>query len=348
MRSVVRIANGLIEHGHSVRILYRRPAPDLRDIGRRIYVALRFRRGNDWLRSFPGEAIPYDAVTPSLVGENDLIIGVGVNCVLAVESLPSECGHKVHNSRGVEPWWKDEMARAWGLSMPRIVVGSHLETLMREAGSDDPIFVAHNGIDRSEYYPSVPEDDRNGVGTVFHGGDVKDPALILETLNRLADRRPSLPLYVFGTFPRPQGLPQRATYVRYPSLAAARALYSRSLVWFLASRNEGLPNPLLEGMACGCALVSTDCGGASDIVKHNHNGLIVPVSDAGAMTKSIELVLDDSTLRKRFVANSSAVLDSFTWPQAIDTFEWALKSIAGGASDDIRTLVHSVQTASNA
>ena len=347
MRSVVRIATGLIEHGHSVRVFYRRPSFDIRDIGRRLYLALRFRRGHDWLRSFPGEAIPYDAITAALVGENDLVIGVGVKCVLAVEDLPAECGLKVHNSRGVEPWWKDEMARAWQLSMPRIVVGSHLESLMRVAGCNDSIFVAHNGIDRTDYFPSLPEHACDGVGTVYHGGDVKDPGLILETLNRLADRRPSLPLYVFGTFPRPGGLAQRATYVRFPSLAAARELYSRSLVWFLASRNEGLPNPLLEAMACHCALVSTDCGGASDIVKHNYNGLIVPVGDASAMVESIEQILDDSILRKRFVTDSSSVLEKFTWPLAIDTFERALETIAGRAWVDVRAPRRPVQTASH-
>jgi len=347
VRSVVRIATGLIDHGHSVRILYRRQPPDIRDFGRRLYTAVRFRRGHDWLRSFPGEAIAYDSITPSLVGKNDLVIGVGVMCVLAIANLPPECGLKVHNSRGVEPWWKDEMTRAWTLPMPRIVVGSHLVALMREAGCDDPIFIARNGIDRTDYFPSLPEHVRDGVGTVYHGGDVKAPGLILETLNRLADRRPSTPLYVFGTFPRPRGLPRSAKYTRYPSLAAARELYSRSLVWFLASRNEGLPNPLIEGMACGCALVSTDCGGASDIVDHNHTGLIAPVGDADAMVESIEHLLDDSNIRNRFVANSSVVLEQFTWPRAIETFEGALKAIATGKPAEVGTPKRSFQTASH-
>jgi glycosyltransferase involved in cell wall biosynthesis len=332
VRSVVRIAAGLIERGHAVRILYRHQPPDLRDAVRRVYLAFRYRRGHAWLNSFPGEAVAYETLTADLVGANDLVIGVGVSCVLLIAELPPPCGIKVHNCRGVEPWRRDDMARAWALPMPRIVVGSHLVPLMRHARSDDPIFVAHNGVDCAEYFPSLPEKARDGVGTVYHGGDVKDPELILSALLKLSRLRPSLPQYVFSTFPRPRRLPADATFVRFPALVAARELYSRSLVWFLASRNEGLPNPLLEGLACGCALVSTDCGGAADIIEHGRGGLIVPVGDADAMVQSVLRLLDDAALRKRFVAASSETLENFTWPRAIDAFEHAITAIAEGTT----------------
>jgi len=342
VRSVVRIASGLIERGHLVRILYRRLPSDFRDLVRRMYLALRFRRGHTWLRSFPGEALAFTSLTPDQVGANDVVIGVGVSCVLTIADLPPHCGIKIHNCRGVEPWCQGDMDRAWALPMPRIVVGAHLVPLMRQAGSDDPIFVAHNGVDRADYFPSLPENARDGVGTVYHGGNVKDPTLILDTLNGLADRRPSLPLYVFGTFPRPPRLPRRATYVRFPSLTVSRELYSRSLVWFLASRNEGFGNPLVEGAACGCALVSTDCGGASDIIEHGRSGLIVPVGDADAMVHSILRLLDDVAMRKRFVSASKQTLDRFAWPAAIRQFESALVTIVSQPSSAARQRVQSV------
>jgi len=342
VRSVVRIACGLIERGHSVRILYRHQRSDLRDLLRRMCLAVRYRRGHAWLRSFPGVALPYETLTPDRVGTNDVVIGVGISCVLEIADLPPRCGVKVHNCRGVEPWRKDDMVRAWALPMPRIVVGSHLVPLMREAGSDDPIFVAPNGVDGAAYFPAFPESFRDGVGTVYHGGDVKDPELILIVLQTLSRLRPSLPLRVFGTFPRPGRLPQTATFVRFPSLAAARELYSRSLVWFLASRNEGFGNPLVESAACGCALVSTDCGGASDIIEHGRSGLIVPVGDADAMVQSILRLLDDAALRKRFVSASEPTVDRFAWPTAIRQFESALVTIASQPSSVARQCVQSV------
>jgi len=327
VRSVLRIATGLASRGHQVRVLYRHPRRKPRDLARTYYLKLRYGGGEHWRRRLPDVVHPYRTLTPELVGSNDVVIGVGVSCVLEIADLPERCGIKVHNSRGAEPWIVEKMSAAWRLSMPRIVVGSHLVELMRQRGSDDPISVAHNGVDRAEYFPALPPEARDGVGTVYHGGVAKDPKLILNVLNALHERCPSTPLYVFGTFPRPKALPHKATYVRFPKLPVARDLYSRSLVWFLASRNEGLPNPLLEAMACGCAVVSTDCGGASDIITHGENGLIVPVGDAEAMTSAILELLRDEPLRRRFTLACTEVLERFTWPAAVASFETALLSI---------------------
>lgn len=336
VRSVVRIAHGLAARGHSVRILYRQSPPSVRDRLRDFYLRARHRRRSNWLANFPGEAVPYAKLTPPIAGQNDVIIGVGVSCVLEIAGLPDECGHKVHNSRGVEPWIPDQMAAAWRLRMPRIVVGSHLVGLMRQAGSTDPIYVARNGVDTNAYYPARPESERTAVGAVFHGGGVKDPGLLIATFQRLRRMRPDLPLLCFGSFPRPREL-RHMEYIRLPSLAVARDCYSRCRVWFLTSRNEGLPNPLLEAMACGCAVVSTDCGGAGDIIEHQRTGLLIPVGDAEAMFASILRLLDDHELRRRLVANGAQTVHRFNWPDAVEAFESALESILAapiGSSQD--------------
>lgn len=331
VRSVLRVARGLIERGHELTIYYRADRSDVWDRFRRLYHALRYKRGRGWLGDFAGNAVPYRALTDEVVGDHDILIGVGVASVLEIADLPERCGIKVNNSRGIEPWCLQEMYKAWSLPMPRIVVGSHLVKLMREAGSDDPIFVAPNGIDAKDYYPSQPESARNGVGVVYHGAEVKDPRLITNVLQQLAQRRPHLPFYAFSTFPNPGNLPARTTFIRFPSLAAARDLYSRCQVWFMASRNEGFGNPLLEAASCGCALVSTDCGGASDIIEHGKSGLIVPVGDVEAMVSAIERLLDDEKLRLELQAQAMRTSKRFTWENAIDDFERALITIAAGS-----------------
>jgi glycosyltransferase involved in cell wall biosynthesis len=327
------VATGLIDRGHELTVYYREDRGDLWDILRRFYHALRYKRGRGWLGAFAGRTVPYRELTADVVGDHDVLIGVGVACVLEIAGLPDRCGVKVNNCRGIEPWRLDEMYQAWSLPMPRIVVGSHLVKLMREAGSNDAIFVAPNGIDAEDYFPSQPESLRDGVGVVYHGADVKDPELTVAVLRRLAERRPKLPFYVFSTFPDPGSLPVATRFVRFPSLPAARDLYSRSKVWFMSSRNEGFGNPLLEAASCGCALVSTDCGGAGEIITHERNGLIVPVSDVDAMLKAIERLLDDEDLRAEFRAQSLQTVQRFTWEHAIHVLEQALNAIASQHSE---------------
>lgn len=338
VRSVLRVATGLNKRGHDVVVLHRSGRADLWDNVRQVYHSIRYGRGRGWLDSFKGRAVAYRTLTAEIAGENDAIVGVGVGCVLEMQHLPENCGVKVHNSRGVEPWCADAMRDAWSISMPRIVVGTHLVKLMREAGSMDPIYVAPNGIDASDYFPSLPESKRDGAGVVYHGAAVKDPELILEVLRRLSVRRSSMPLYVFSTFPRPATLPRKTQFVRFPSLPVARDLYSRSQVWFMASRNEGFGNPLLEAASCGCVPVSTECGGAADIIEHNQSGLLTPVGNAEALVSSIERVLDDDELRMRLRKGAQETAKRFSWDHAITSFESALKSIVrdAGASASYR------------
>jgi glycosyltransferase involved in cell wall biosynthesis len=104
------------------------------------------------------------------------------------------------------------------------------------------------------------------------------------------------------------------------------------LVWFCASRSEGFGLPPLEAMACGCAVVSTDCGGPSDFISSGVNGFLVPVGDREQLSLRILQLLDDDDLRSRFVTASQATLDQFPWSGAIDRFEEALESILTSAS----------------
>ncbi|HWX19234.1 MAG TPA: glycosyltransferase family 4 protein [Candidatus Binatia bacterium] len=326
-RVVTEYARGLLKRGHHARILYGRHNLRVRDALRDTYLRLRYSSRDNWLRSFPGEAVAYDKLTPELAGRNDAVIGVGANCTLSIASLPGWCGVKVHNCHGRELSNMERMRTAWELRMPRIVVASYLEREMRARGCEDEIYTVHNGVESEEYFPALPEEARSGVGTVFHGAYTKGPELILGVFQQLHQLSPSTPLMMFGSYPRPAGLPAGTKYVRLPSIAQARGLYSRAEVWFCGSRSEGFPGPVLEAMACGCALVSTDCGGSADQIQDGHSGYLVPVDDVEAMTGRILNLLREPDLRKRFRAAAQAGLSGFTWTKAIQSLETALASI---------------------
>lgn len=68
---------------------------------------------------------------------------------------------------------------------------------------------------------------------------------------------------------------------------------ARSAVFVLSSAWEGLPGVLIEAMACGCPVVSTDCpGGAAEILEGGVHGPLVPVGDDAALATAIASVLD--------------------------------------------------------
>jgi glycosyltransferase involved in cell wall biosynthesis len=83
------------------------------------------------------------------------------------------------------------------------------------------------------------------------------------------------------------------------------------------SRYEGFGLPLLEGMAAGTPVISTDIPVVNEIVRHGENGLLVPYDDVAALTSAMLAVLDDQALRARLVnGGRRAIAQSFE-PQTL-------------------------------
>jgi glycosyltransferase involved in cell wall biosynthesis len=66
--------------------------------------------------------------------------------------------------------------------------------------------------------------------------------------------------------------------------------------------SEGISNAVVEAMACGIPVVTTDCGGMSEAVSDGVEGLVVPIRDPLAMADAIERLYIDSELRARMGA----------------------------------------------
>ena len=65
---------------------------------------------------------------------------------------------------------------------------------------------------------------------------------------------------------------------------------------------DGLPTVLLEAMARGIAVVSTDVVGIPELVRHEQSGLIVPPDDPGELAAAIVRLLTNTALRVRLAA----------------------------------------------
>ncbi|HYQ90484.1 MAG TPA: glycosyltransferase, partial [Candidatus Competibacteraceae bacterium] len=99
------------------------------------------------------------------------------------------------------------------------------------------------------------------------------------------------------------------------------AYMARSAVLVLSSVHEGFPNVLVEAMACGCPVVSTDCpSGPAEILDNGRFGPLVPVGDEVAMAQAIVAVLDCPPAKVRLRARAAL----FSFEQAIDNYEAVL------------------------
>ena len=127
----------------------------------------------------------------------------------------------------------------------------------------------------------------------------KDFPTLIQAFALLRQKRPAhlLILGEGGLRPQLQTLVDElglATDVSMPGFVKNPYPYmSHAAVFVLSSRWEGLPTVLIEAIACGCQVVSTDCPhGPSEILAGGRYGWLVPVADAEALAKAMEQALD--------------------------------------------------------
>jgi glycosyltransferase involved in cell wall biosynthesis len=129
----------------------------------------------------------------------------------------------------------------------------------------------------------------------------KDFSTLLHAFARVRSQRPAR-LLILGEGDKRfelEALAQNlglARDVRLPGYADNPFAYMRRCsVFVLSSAYEGLPTVLIEAMACGAPVVSTDCpSGPAEILEGGRYGCLVPIGDPDAMASAILTILQDA------------------------------------------------------
>ena len=156
---------------------------------------------------------------------------------------------------------------------------------------------------------------------------VKDFSTLLRAFARLLDRRPAR-LIVLGegrlrpslvSLARELGI---ADHVDIPGFKEnPYAFLAKADLFVLSSRYEALPTVLIEAMACGCPVVSTDCPlGPREILEDGRLGPLVPVGDTEALAAAMARVLDEPPSRDPLRERASF----FSVERAVDRYEQLL------------------------
>ena len=89
--------------------------------------------------------------------------------------------------------------------------------------------------------------------------------------------------------------------------------YALMGVFIHPSLRDGMPNAVLEAMACGKTVIATAVGGVMDVIKDGVNGMLVPAHEAGCLEAVIAEVLDRPEKRDQLGrAARETVLHQFT------------------------------------
>ena len=95
------------------------------------------------------------------------------------------------------------------------------------------------------------------------------------------------------------------------------AFMARADLFVLSSRYEGFPNVLVEAMACGCPVVSTDCpSGPAEILDGGRYGTLVPPGDDAALAEAMAATLRTPLPRDVLRARG----EQFSLGRAVDAY----------------------------
>jgi glycosyltransferase involved in cell wall biosynthesis len=193
----------------------------------------------------------------------------------------------------------------------------------------DKIHVIHCGIDPTVFVPR-PKHRIDGLFHILCIGsfeEVKGHTYLIEACRILRERGVDFRCHLVGAGPRRRLL---ETQVKQAALqhhvqfhgglprTQVAAMLQSSDVAVLASvptrsgKREGIPVSLMEAMASGVPVVSSDMASIPELVESGRSGLLVPPRDAAALAAALQTLRDDETLRSQLgQAGRTKILQEF-------------------------------------
>lgn len=188
-----------------------------------------------------------------------------------------------------------------------------------------PVEVIPNGVDTEFFKPDASPlggPFRVVVSGRFHSQ--KNHVLALRAFASLANQqRVAAELHLIGDGPLRSELEVLARELRIeqdvrwhgwlPRHEVAALLRSSHCLLHTALY-EGMPNAVLEAMACGLPIVASDIPGSCDVVRHERNGWLLPLDNAEGFAKCLALLAGNDTMRQDMGRQSRIIAETeFSW-----------------------------------
>lgn len=188
--------------------------------------------------------------------------------------------------------------------------------------NDKEAFVINHGIDTDFWTPDSSVKRDNVLLSVVNGWPDRDWCcgfnLWKNTVKLGAENQ--LPVRVFGDSP--------GFSVAAKDKYHLRQIYQNSSVFYNTSLHSPVPTVLMEAMACGCAVVSTNNCMIPEIIEHGYNGLLS--NDPEELTSYCELLLKKPEFARRLGNNARlTILEKYNMENFVNNWNTLLYNTVG-------------------
>lgn len=187
-------------------------------------------------------------------------------------------------------------------------VAEVLDEYLSRKGLDVPILPLYLGIDLSVFYP-MPETKKEwDIAFLGRLERMKAVDLFPEMLTLLKQDHPDLKLLMTGEGSlkgnildgfENAGVSQMVNYLGVVETETVPKLINRSRIFIYPSREEPFGLSILEAMACGVPVVTTNVYGPSEIITAGQDGLTVNPDDVNALVEAVSTLLNNESLRSQ-------------------------------------------------
>jgi len=283
--------------------------------------------------------------TPVETGLSFALLGAGVPLVLGPysgywpadayvqprrESLPAKLKRGVRDSLAA---LQQKQARALVITCP-----AALNRIASPAAWKDKVHVIAHGIDSRGYRERTALPDGRSILFLSNLEYRKGIFTLLDAFDRMAAAIPDGTLEIWGDGSEAAAVERRASESpfharihikgRAPREKVAEIMRSHS-VYCMPSYGEPFGMTLLEAMASGVPIVTTDAGGPPHIV-HSAGGRIVPMGNPDQLASALLEVLSSRQLQRSMGAyNRQRVEQEFDWNRSLDRMESVYRHVLG-------------------
>lgn len=231
---------------------------------------------------------------------------------------------RVQNNLG---YWMTRKHRMLGRSIRPFVDLTFTNTeagrealIERDGYYEDRVVVLENGVDTAKFNRFMLPDTskkRVRVGCVANLRPVKNMDGLMRAAKIAIEKFPQLVFEVAGDGEQREelervhavlGLGDR--FLLRGSVSDVPAFLRSVDVAILPSHSEGMSNALLEYMSAGRAVIATDVGANGTLVRHEKDGLIVPVNDENALVNALGELLANPLRAAGFGASARRRVES--------------------------------------
>ncbi|MGD0477187.1 MAG: glycosyltransferase [Nitrososphaerales archaeon] len=197
---------------------------------------------------------------------------------------------------------------------PRVVDSFKLTKFATKIRTSGSLFV-----DEKEFMPAKRLIDRE-LDLVFVGGLTSEKGIMIfaDCIKRVCAIRPLKALIIGdGALRKPletylkkwqlESAVQLKYWVRYSDMPAE---LNRARMLLVPSMSEGVPNVILEAMACGTIVLASSAGGIRDVVVDGQTGFILESLDPSYIAKTVVGILDDTALMEKVTNRGRLFVES--------------------------------------